>query len=94
MESDLESESIFSGRSRSQSWSRLLFVDSVALVAGCQPSADNDIGRTFMHRPVNIEKHKEKEIGSIQIKLKRHLLIKFRLIEGFGGRFGVIAIIV
>ena len=47
-----------------------------------------------MHRPVNIEKHKEKEIGSIQIKLKRHLLIKFRLIEGFGDRFGVIAIIV
>ena len=31
MESELESESIFSGRSRSQSRSRLKFVDSAAL---------------------------------------------------------------
>ena len=47
-----------------------------------------------MHRPENIERQEEKESGSVEIKLNRHLVIESRLIKGVGGNFGVIAIVV
>ena len=63
-------------------------------VAGYQPSTDNDFGRTVMHRPENIERQKEAENGSVDMKLKRHLLIGFRLIKDIGDNLWVIAIVV
>ena len=45
-----------------------------------------------MHRLENIEAQEEKS-GSVEIKLKCHLLIEFRLIKGIRGNFGVIAIV-
>ena len=48
-------------------------------VVGYQPSTYNDFGRTVMHRPENIERQEEKENGNVEIKLKRHLVIEFRL---------------
>ena len=47
-----------------------------------------------MHRPENIERQEENERGSVEIKLKRHLVIKFRLIKGIGDTSSVIAIVV
>ena len=53
---------------------------------------DNDFDRAIMHQPENIEGQVEKESGSVEIKLKRHLLVEFRLIKGVD--FGAIAIVV
>ena len=39
-------------------------------------------------------KARQKERGSVEIKLKRHLVIEFRLIKGMGDNFSVITIIV
>ena len=47
-----------------------------------------------MRRPENIERQEEKESGSVEIKLKRHLVIEFRLIKGIEDSFGAIAIAV
>ena len=63
-------------------------------VAGYQPSTDKDFGRTVIHRLENIETQEEKESGSVEIKMKRDLVIDFRLIKSIGGNFGVIAIVV
>ena len=43
------------------------------------PSTDDDIGRTCMRRLENVERQEEKESDSVEIKLKRHLVIKFGL---------------
>ena len=50
-------------------------------VAGYHPSTDNDLGRTDMRRPENMERQEEKESGSVETKLKLDLVIKFRLIN-------------
>ena len=63
-------------------------------VARYQPSTGNDFGQTVMHRPKNIERQEENESVSVKIKLKRHLVIDFRLIQDIGDNFGVIAIAV
>ena len=47
-----------------------------------------------MHRPENIERQEEKESGSVEIKLKRYLVIEFQLMKDIGEYFGVIAIVV
>ena len=47
-----------------------------------------------MHCPKNMEMQEEKAIGSVEIKLKRHLVIDFCLIRGIRGNFGVIVIVV
>ena len=47
-----------------------------------------------MRRSENIESQEEKESGSVKIKLKRHLLIKFLQLKGMGDNFMVIAIVV
>ena len=44
-------------------------------VAGYHPSRDGDFGRAIMHRLENIERLEEKESGSVEIKLERHLVI-------------------
>ena len=62
-------------------------------VAGCQPSIDNAFGRPVIHRPENVERREEKEIDGVEIKLKRHFVIQFRLIKGIGDNFGVIIIV-
>ena len=54
---------------------------STAGVVGYQPSTDNDSGRTITRRPENIEGQEEKESESPELKLKRHLVIEFRLIK-------------
>ena len=47
-----------------------------------------------MHRPENIERHEDKESGGVEIKLKRQLVIEFRLIKGIEDSFRAIAIAV
>ena len=47
-----------------------------------------------MHRPKNTERQEEKEDGSVEVKLERHLLIEFSPIKGIGDNFGAIAIVV
>ena len=47
-----------------------------------------------MHRAENIERQEEKESGSVEIRLKRHLVIEFLLIKGIGDTLGVITIVV
>ena len=42
-----------------------------------------------MHHLVNIENKDEKERGSVEIKLRRHLAIEFRLINGIRYNFGI-----
>ena len=42
---------------------------------------------------MSIERQEEKASGSVQIKLRRHLLVEFRLIKGIGDNFGAIAIV-
>ena len=37
--------------------------------------------------------HYDDESGSVEIKLKRHLATKFRLINGIGDNFGVTVIV-
>ena len=49
---------------------------------------------SYAYRPENIERHEEKESGSVEIKLKRHLVIEFRLIKGVEDSFRAIAIAV
>ena len=58
-------------------------------VAGYQLSTDNDFARTAMCRYETIERQKEKESDSVEIMLKRHLVIEFRLIDGIWEGFGV-----
>ena len=48
--------------------------------AGYHSSTDNDSGQTVILRPENNERQEEKAIGSVEIKLKLHLVIEFRLI--------------
>ena len=57
--------------------------------AAYQTSTFNDFGRKFCcrHRPENIKMQEEKEIGSVEIKRKRHLVTEFRLIKGIGDNF-------
>ena len=50
-------------------------------VAGYQPSTDNDFGRTVMHLPENFERQEENQSSNMEILLKRHLVIRFRLIR-------------
>ena len=47
-----------------------------------------------MHRPGNVGKPEERESGSVEIKLNRHLVIEFCLIKSIGDNFRVIAIVV
>ena len=63
-------------------------------IAGYQPSTDNDFGRTAIYRPENIEGQKEKESGSVEIRLKRHLVIESPPIKGIGDSLVVITIAV
>ena len=63
-------------------------------VAGYQPTADNDFRRTVMRLPENIERQEERENGNVEIKLKRHLVIEFRLIKCIKDSFGAIVIVV
>ena len=59
-------------------------------VAGYQPSTDNDFGGMAMYRSENFERQEEKESGSVEIMLKRPLLvIGFRLIDGNWDNFEV-----
>ena len=51
-------------------------------VAGYKRSTGNDFGQTVMHRHENIERQEEKKCGSVDMKLKRHLVIEFSLIQG------------
>ena len=46
-----------------------------------------------MHHPENIERHEQKKSGSVEIKLRGHLVKEFRLIKGNGDSFSVIAIV-
>ena len=41
-----------------------------------------------------IERQEEKDGDSVYIKLKRHLVIGFRLIKGIGDNFRAIAVVV
>ena len=63
-------------------------------VAGYQPSTVDDFGRTVVYCPENSERQEEKESGSVEIKLKRHLVMKFHLMKAFGDNLKVIAIVV
>ena len=47
-----------------------------------------------MHCPENIERQEEKGSGNVDIKLKRHLVIEYRLIKGTGDKCEVIATVV
>ena len=62
-------------------------------VAGNRPSTDMDFGQTVMHCPENIERQKEKDRGSVEIKLRHHLVTELRLINGIGTNFRVVAIV-
>ena len=46
-------------------------------VAGYRPSADDAFGGTVMHLLENVESQEEKENGSAEIKLERHLVSVF-----------------
>ena len=59
-----------------------------------KPTIDDDIERTAMHIPENIERWEEKESGSVQIKMKCRIATGFRLIKGIGDNFMAIAIVV
>ena len=61
-------------------------------VATYHPSTDDDFGRTVMHRLENVERQEHNESVSVQIKLKRHIVIKFGLINGIEDNFRAIAI--
>ena len=50
-------------------------------VTGNHPSTDDDSARTVIHPPENIEGQEKKESSSVQIKLKRRLVMEFRLIK-------------
>ena len=63
-------------------------------VVGYQPSTDNDSGLTAILGPENMERQEEKESSSVEMKLKRHFVIKCRLINGIGDNFVIIAIVV
>ena len=59
------------------------------------PSIDDGFGRALMHLRENIGTQEEKESGSVEIKLKRHLVLELRHIKGFGDTyFRTIAIVV
>ena len=62
-------------------------------VAGYHPSTESHFGRSVRLRPENIERREEKERRSLDIKLKRHLVIEIRLIKGIGYKFRVIVIV-
>ena len=47
-----------------------------------------------MLHPESIERREVKERGSVEIKLKRHLVIENRLIKGIADKFRVIVIVV
>ena len=61
-------------------------------VAGYHPSTVADFGRTVVYRRENIERQEEKESGCVEIKLKRHLVMRFSLMKGFRDDFKDIAI--
>ena len=46
-----------------------------------------------MYRRENIERQEENESDSVDRKLKRHLVMKFNLMKGFGDNFKAIAIV-
>ena len=48
-------------------------------VPGYLQSTDDDLGRTVIHRLENVERQEEKKSVSVEIKLKRRLVIKFGL---------------
>ena len=58
-------------------------------VAGYQLSTDNAFGRPVIHRPEIIERREENESDGVELKLKRHFVIQFRLLKGIGDNFGV-----
>ena len=45
------------------------------------PPTDDYYGQTVIHPFKNIERQDEKESDSVQIKLKSHLLMEFRLLK-------------
>ena len=59
-----------------------------------QPSKDDAFGQAVMHHPDNTGRQEEKESGSVEIKVQRHLVIDVRLISGIGDNSRVIAIVV
>ena len=82
LESELELESVKFSRLR-------LWLEVAGYDYGT--STDNDF---VVRRPENIEGQEEREIGSVEIKLKRHLVIEVRLIKAIGYKFRVIATVV
>ena len=81
-------------RDRSWGWSESNVLAGVGVGAGVgklgplrpgvavyHPSTDDYFGRTVIHPPENIERQEEKDSSSVQIKLKRHLVMEFRLIK-------------
>ena len=56
------------------------------------PPVSSHFGRTVMFRLENIKRQQEKERGSVEIKLKFHLVIEIRQIKGIGDKFRVIVI--
>ena len=48
-------------------------------VAGYRLSTDDDLGRTVLHHLENVERQEERKSVSVEIKLKRRLVIKFGL---------------
>ena len=63
-------------------------------VAGYHPSTDGDFGPTVMNPFGDFGRQEEKESGSVEIKLKHHLVIEFGLKRGVGDSFRAIAILV
>ena len=62
-------------------------------VAGYHLSTADDFGPTIVYRPENIKGQEEKESGSVEIKLKRHSVMKFHLMKAFEDNLKVIAIV-
>ena len=58
------------------------------------PSTGDDFWPNSCDHPENIETAGSKESCNMEIKLKRHLAMKFRLIKGFGDNFKAVAIVV
>ena len=55
-------------------------------------STDDDVGRMVIHRLDYSERQEEKETGSVEIKLKRSLVIDFSLKKYIENNFRTIAI--
>ena len=86
-------------RSQDRSWSpseSTVCLESVQVfrlrlwigIAEYHTSTDDGVGRTLMHRPENIETQEDEETGTVEIKLKRHLVTKFRQINDIGDILG------